>query len=280
MLRRFGRALLVLVIGLLLYAFVVEPNRLVVREIVIPSERLDRFFRGATVVHLSDIHQAGIGFREKRLLRALERIHPDYVFITGDYVRMGKPYEPVLDLLGRVRATGGVFGVLGNVDYQGFRESCRMCHEGGPGGALRGAHPIRMLRNETVTLERGGERLQIIGLDEFDTRPNRPDPAAVLAESDGEIPRLLLAHTSLFVPEASAHGVDLYLAGDTHGGQTALPTALLRRAMPEKHWEYRDGLFRIGPTALHVHHGIGWSILPFRLGVPPLIAVLRFREES
>jgi hypothetical protein len=280
MVRRIGRILLALLGVLLVYAFLIEPNRLVVREIVVPSERLDRFFGDATVVQLSDLHLAGIGFREKRLLHALERIRPDYVFITGDYVRMGKPSAPVLDLLGKIRAPGGIYGVLGNVDYSGTRESCRMCHEDGPGGPLRGPRPIHMLRNETITIERNGRRLQIIGLDPFDSRTNRPDPDQIVAESDEEIPRLLLSHTTASVPAASEAGVDLYLAGDTHGGQAVFPTALLRRLMPEKHWEYRDGLFRVGPLWLHVHHGIGWSVLPFRLGYPPLVAVLRFREAG
>ncbi|RPJ48929.1 MAG: hypothetical protein EHM19_01525 [Candidatus Latescibacterota bacterium] len=280
MLRRIAALFALLAAAFLVYAFLVEPNRLVVREVVIPSERLARFFEGATVVHLSDLHLAGIGHHEKRLLRLLERLRPDYVFITGDYVREGSPYGPVLDLLAGIDAPGGVYGVLGNVDYNGTRESCRMCHQGGPGGTLRGEDPIRMLRNESIVLERGAEKLRVVGLDEFDSRSGRPEARSLLAESDESIPTLVFSHTTANAKEASERGVDLYLAGDTHGGQAALPTALLRRLMPEKHWEYRDGLFRVGGTPLFVHHGFGWSILPLRFGYPPLVAVLRFREGS
>ncbi|MFH1679602.1 MAG: metallophosphoesterase [Candidatus Eisenbacteria bacterium] len=279
MVRRFAPFLLLLPAVLLVYGFLIEPNRLVVREVFLPSERLDRFFGDAVVVHLSDLHLTGIGFREKRLLRALERIRPDYVFVTGDYIGARRPYGPVLDLLGRLDPIVGVYGVLGNVDYNGTRESCRICHEGGPGGPLRGPEPIRVLRNESALLERNGKTLLLIGLDEFDTRPERPDPRRLLEESERATPRIVLSHTTAWVGEAAACGADLYLAGDTHGGQAALPAGLFRRIMPEKHWEYRDGRFRVGSLWLHVHHGIGWSILPFRLGYPPLVAVLRFREE-
>ncbi len=279
MIRRLGWFLAVLAAVLLVYAILIEPNRLVVREVFVPSEPLDRFFGDAVVVHLSDLHLGGIGFREKRLLRALERIRPDYVFVTGDYVRMQKPYDPVLDLLRRIDAPGGVYGVLGNVDYNGTRQSCRICHEGGPDGPLRGADPIRMLRNERATIERNGRTLLLIGLDELDARAGRPDPRRLLEESPREIPRIVLAHTTSFVRPAAASGADLYLAGDTHGGQAALPSGLLRRIMPEKRWDFRAGRFRVGSLWLYVHHGIGWSIVPFRFGYPPLVAVLRFREE-
>jgi len=279
MIRRLAWFLTALLAVLLVYAILIEPNRLVVREVLVPSEPLDRFFGEAVVVHLSDLHLGGIGFREKRLLRALERIRPDYVFVTGDYVRMRKPYGPVLDLLDRIDAPGGIYGVLGNVDYNGTRESCRICHEGGPGGALRDADPIRVLRNEHEAIERDGKTLLLVGLDELDARAGRPDPRRLLEESPREIPRIVLAHTTSFVREAEAAGAELYLAGDTHGGQAALPSGLLRRIMPEKRWDFRAGRFRIGSLWLHVHHGIGWSIAPLRFGYPPLVAVLRFREE-
>jgi predicted MPP superfamily phosphohydrolase len=273
------RFLLFLAGALVVYAVAIEPNRMVVREVRVPSERLNRFFDGATVVQISDLHVAGIGLRERRLVAALRRVRPDYVFVTGDFVRMEEPYGPVLDLLARIEAPGGVYGVLGNVDNMGSRESCRMCHETGPGWPLRTGGPIRMLRNESVGIERRGERLLLIGLDEWDGREGRPDPGSLLAESDRDIPRIVLAHTTSFVGEASEAGVDLYLAGDTHGGQARLPAPVLRRLMPDKHWEYRDGVFRIGSLGLFVNHGIGWSILPFRLGYPPLVAVFRFEEN-
>jgi predicted MPP superfamily phosphohydrolase len=154
-----------------------------------------------------------------------------------------------------------------------------MCHDTGPDWRLRTGGPIRMLRNESVGIERCGKMLLLLGLDEWDGREGHPDPGRLLAESDRDPPRIVLAHTTSFVGRASEAGVDLYLAGDTHGGQARLPASILRRLMPDKHWEYRDGVFRVGSLGLFVNHGIGWSILPFRLGYPPLVAVLRFEEN-
>ncbi len=279
MIRKAVLVVSILLAALAAYAFLIEPNRLVVREITISSDPLTRFFEGAVVVHISDIHVAKIGGRERRLLELLQRIDPDYVFVTGDYVRGEKPFGPAVELLGRIPAKRGVFGVLGNVDYNGTRESCRLCHAGGPGGKLRGDDPIVMMRNDTRVLERNGRELVLLGLDEIAARNGSPDPKRLLFESSPDRPRIVIAHTSSLIDEAADAGIDLYLAGDTHGGQVALPEWVMKKVMSEKHWDYRTGLFRVGSTWLYVHHGIGWSILPIRFGYPPMVTVLRFEEE-
>ena len=278
MIRRAVLVVSILFTALAAYAFLVEPNRLVVREITIPSDRLARFFEGAVVVHISDTHVAKIGGREQRLLELLHRIDPDYVFVTGDYVRGDKPFGPAVELLGRIPAKKGFFGVLGNVDYNGTRESCRLCHSTGPAGELRGDDPVVMMRNNTRVLERNGRELVLLGLDEIAAQNGPDDPKRLLFESSDDRPRIVIAHTSSLIDEAADAGIDLYLAGDTHGGQVALPEWILKKMMPEKRWKYRDGLFRVGPTWLYVHRGIGWSILPVRFGYPPMVTVLRFEE--
>ncbi|MFH1279085.1 MAG: metallophosphoesterase [Candidatus Eisenbacteria bacterium] len=269
--------------ALLAYAVLGEPFRMTVKEVTIPSPRLARFFDGAVAVHISDLHTTGIGLREKRLLAALEEIDPDYVFITGDYVRDEAPRRGALELLGRIPSKAGLLGVLGNVDYDGSRESCRMCHfpdADGPAGPLRDGDPIRMLRNDGLILERGGRHLQVIGADEIDERNGGPDPRVLLREADPGTPLLVLSHTTYLVDESASAGADLYLAGDTHGGQVAAPTAVMRRVMPDKYWDYRAGRYRAGPLWIHVSHGIGWSLFPIRFGYPPEITVFRFTGEE
>lgn len=235
-------------LAILVYAALIEPYRMEIREVTIRSTPLARFFEDAVVVQLSDIHTAGIGLREKRLLAALHRLDPDYVLITGDFVQHEARRDGAFELLARIPAKRGVFGILGNVDYDGTRESCRMCHVNDPGGPLRGDDPITMLRNDAIVLERNGRSLSLVGLDEYDSRNGGPDPAKVLRDSARDLPTVVLAHTTFLIDEAAAAGADLYLAGDTHGGQIAAPTSILRRVMTDKHWDYRAGLFRVGGT--------------------------------
>lgn len=280
MFKRVWIAFFLLTGGCAVYSTLIEPNRVTIREVTVPSEPLASFFGDATVIHLSDFHSTRIGLREKRVIQILERLDPDYVFITGDFTSPGRSRQPVLDMISRIPARRGIWGVLGNVDYDGSRESCMFCHAGGPGGALHVSPPLHMLRNESISIEKEGETLTILGLDEFAGLNGGPRPAGVLNTSGGETPRIVLAHTSFLAKEAAKKGVDLYLCGDTHGGQILLPTGILANTMPKKHWEYRQGRFRIDRLWLYVNRGIGWSIFPLRIGCTPEVAVLRFREES
>lgn len=266
-----------------IYGTLVEPNHVVVRRVRIPSDRLARFFGDAVVVHLSDFQMRSFGGREKKLLRMLEEIGPDYVFITGDYSQKNGDYPAVLRLLERMPASEGIWGVLGNTDYNRQRMYCTLCHADRSYGTVRDGDPIRVLRNEVVHLERNGRRLALIGLDEYDDADwNRggPSPTSVLREPTGDEPRLVLAHTPFCVELAERLDVDLYLAGDTHGGQIAMPDPILQKVMPDKYMQYRTGLYAVGSLYLHVNPGIGWNDVPVRIGCPPEITVLTFGGSS
>ncbi len=268
---------------ILLYGMVIEPNHVVVRTVEIPSEPLARFFDDAVVVHVSDFQMRRFGWRERRLLELLKKIDPDYVFITGDFSQKNSPYGPVLDLLEAVPAREGIWGVLGNTDYNGQRGYCSLCHEKDAAGTLRRNGPIRMLRNETILLERNGKKLSLTGVDEYDGRDwnsGAPGPAGILRSLPRDIPALVLGHTPFCAELAERDGALLYLAGDTHGGQVALPDPILQKVLPDKHMQYRTGLYSIGSLWLHVNPGIGWNDIPIRIGCPPEITVLRFPGES
>jgi hypothetical protein len=59
------------------------------------------------------------------------------------------------------------------------------------------------------------------------------------------------------MPEAAALGVDLYLAGHTHGGQWRLPGfgAILTSS---RYWKrYEAGLYCQGKTHMYVSRGLG-----------------------
>jgi hypothetical protein len=221
-------------------------------------------FDGFTILHLSDLHADMNGGAMRRLIELLPTVSYDLCVLTGDY--RGKtygPYQETIDGLARVRAhlQGPVYGVLGNHD------SIRMVPPMEEIG-------IRMLLNEAEAIERGGEQIHLVGID--DAHYYRVDniEKAVSSVPAAEF-SILLSHTPEIYRQAAHAGFKLMLSGHTHGGQICLPGAIpiildsvLPRRMGAGAWSYRG---MVGYTSV----GVGSCILPVRLNCPPEITLHR-----
>jgi hypothetical protein len=221
-------------------------------------------FDGFTILHLSDLHADMNGGAMRRLIELLPTVSYDLCVLTGDY--RGKtygPYQGAIDGLARVRAhlQGPVYGVLGNHD------SLRMVPPMEEIG-------IRMLLNESAAIERDGEQIHLVGID--DAHYYRMDNIEKAASS---VPAaefsILLSHTPEVYRQAAHAGFKLMLSGHTHGGQICLPGAIpiildsvLPRRMGAGAWSYRG---MVGYTSV----GVGSCILPVRLNCPPEITLHR-----
>ena len=147
---------------------------------------------------------------------------------------------------------------------------------------------IRMLRNEAITLQVGGSKLGMLGID--DLGRGRPDlsRAVAAAQLDPAEVNVLLSHRPEIFPRAARAGIDLVLSGHYHGGQVKLlpdPHAVsIARFMTP----YAEGLFRLPfknsnareakETTLFVSRGIGVTALPLRINCPPQIAHLTLKK--
>ena len=127
-------------------------------------------------------------------------------------------------------------------------------------------------------MERGGDRLWLGGL--ADAYYDAPDlPRSIPAKNEG-LPVILLGHEPDIAPMVSAYGgVDLMLAGHTHGGQVRLPL-LPPLFLPDMGRHYLEGAFRVGGMQLYVNRGIGTVHLPIRFRCPPEISMLTLQPES
>src|SRR6266850_6448420 len=93
-----------------------EPFRLTVEHHQIHLKRLPPAFDGFRIVQLSDIHHSPFTSREQieRAVETANRLQPDIVALTGDYISKERRYAaPCAELLGKLRAKQGVFAVLG-----------------------------------------------------------------------------------------------------------------------------------------------------------------------
>ena len=218
------------------------------------SKRLPSQFDGFTILHLSDLHadiSAGAMAEAARLVGGLRY---DLCVLTGDYrgLTFG-PFYPCLRVMLRQREVlrGDIYGVLGNHD------TILMV----PDLERMG---IRMLLNEHVVLERDGSHIFLAGID--DAHFYRVDNVEkAVAEIPHEAFSILLSHTPEIYRQASHAGVDLLLAGHTHGGQICLPGGIpiiLASALPRA---MGRGPWKCGGMAGYSSAGAGSCGVPVRL---------------
>jgi predicted MPP superfamily phosphohydrolase len=236
----------------IVYATRVEPFRLGVTHIELVSPKLgsDRCVR---LVQISDLHMERITRRERELIGRVNALHPDYVLLTGDYLNLSYVGEPqaiaeAREVLGALRAREGIYAVRGT-------------HQVDPNAVLPvlfDGLPIRWLRNVHLVVGDDGYRMTFAGAS--CTRRRDIDVPALeraLAGIPEDVFTVLLYHTPDLVPEAAAEGVDLYLAGHTHGGQMRLPLygALITATDVGKRYEM--GRYDVDDLTLYVSRGIG-----------------------
>jgi len=271
------RIILSIALGLLIisgvYGVWIEPYQIDVKHVTINNETISTALKDKIAVHLSDLHINKIGKREKQILKLIEDLNPDLIFLTGDYVKWCGDYESALSFLSELKAPMGVWAVMGDYDYSSSRKSCLFCHKQGSGNPTR-KHHVRFLRNEAecISLSNGDAWLQ--GIDPEAELNYRYDTEKNLLEQ--KIPAIILSHDPLMFNSIANDRDVLILAGDTHGGQIPLPRWLWNIMGYEKNFRFNHGFFHEGHKMMYVSRGIGSSHLPIRLLRPPELVVLHF----
>jgi len=234
------------------YATWVEPFRLTVTSLEFTSPKLQSG-EPLRVLHLSDIHFEGWTPRERRLLEVARALAPDLIFLTGDYLNLssvdnGPARQGVRDLLAELAAVAPTYAVIGSppVDRPDVVPQ------------IFAGLPITWLVDEAAEVEAKGHHLRLIGV--RCTADHRRDGERLRQLcSAGLNPALqvLLYHSPDLFPLAAELGIDLHLAGHTHGGQLRLPLfgALVTSSAFWK--RYEAGLYRQGTSTLYVSRGIG-----------------------
>ncbi len=260
---------------LVIYGVFIEPDRIEVHHVWISDKYLGKVLDKKIVVQLSDLHIRKIGSREQKILKILNELKPDFIFLTGDYVKWNGDYEAAMTFLAKLKAKVGIWGVMGDYDYSSSRKSCLFCHVEGRGEFTK-VHRVHFLRNssEMVNLPQGS--IWISGIEKDEEEPVSPLTRLEFLKS--QEPAIILNHNPLMFNLFRKDQNVFILAGDTHGGQIPLPSWFLRITGYKKNVLYSQGLFEEGSKKMFVSRGIGTSHFPIRLFRKPEIVVLHFKD--
>jgi hypothetical protein len=247
-----GGMLQLVTLAIMGYATGIEPFRLGVTYLEIETHKLPPGTR-LRLVQLSDLHIERITSRERDLIAHVADLQPDYILLTGDYLSFS--------FVGEQDAVAATRQVLGSLHARSGIYAVRGTHQVDPNAVmdlLLDDLPIRWLRSEHETVGQEGARVTFAGAS--CTRYTDIDVPAVQKALDGapsDAYTVLLYHTPDLVEQAAAGGVDLYLAGHTHGGQIRLPLygALYTATAVGK--QYEMGRYDVEGLTLYVSRGIG-----------------------
>lgn len=236
-------------------------------ELVCPA--LPAAFDGFAVLFASDLHAPALPELMERAGKRVADLDFDLVLLGGDYQCFGEPSgvetaQVMEPLLAALRPKAPIYGVLGNHDRHDLAAALES------GG-------IRMLINDSAVIERNGERLVLVGLDDIHAFHTEAAPAALRHAPEGF--RVALIHSPEFADQAATAGMNVYLAGHTHGGQICLPggrpvvtAAACHRALAVGSWRHRGML---GYTS----SGLGTAGPTVRFNCRPEIALITLRRS-
>jgi uncharacterized protein len=263
------------ILAISFYSLYIEPFRLGVTEVSLPQAPAFLPDRPLRILQITDIHLEHPTRREEELLARVTAIQPDLIVLTGDYINTTYLHNPdtlaeIRQILSQLYAPYGVYAVNGSVDSVASMQ-----------GIFNGLENIIVLNDETLPLAFPGGTLTLVGVANREQRHNNDRDRNMLKSLMSDLPSdaytLLLHHTPDLIETASATGVDLYLAGHTHGGQIRLPFYGALITFSEYGKQYEMGQYQVGPTTLYVSRGIGLeggSLPRIRFLCPPELVLV------
>jgi predicted MPP superfamily phosphohydrolase len=245
--------------------------------------RLPKAFEGFRIVQLSDIHISPFltGDQLRRCVTIANGLKPDLVALTGDFLADDPGAQgEVVQVLAGLRAPYGVFGCLGNHEY--------MTETEGSITRLFAAEQIRILRQERVPIQSHAETLNLIGVDYQYARFSKDHGGHLVDQylegseklvMPGTV-NILLNHNPNAFDRAAELGIDLMLAGHTHGGQVSLGFLHRGLCLTRIVTPYVSGWYEKAGSQVYVNRGIGTTGPPIRFGARPEIALLELTREG
>jgi uncharacterized protein len=257
-----------------------------VKRIKLSYTNLPDAFKGLKIVHISDIH-SGSFTDKKAVMKGVEKIlneKADLILFTGDLVNnVTDEMKDYMDVFDKMKAPMGVYSTLGNHDYGDYVHWDSAEEKKANLEKLKEVHRSlgwRLLMNEHVVLEKGNDKIALIGIENWSAKARFPkygDMKKAYAGSESYLFKILMSHDpSHWMAEVckSYTDIDLMLAGHTHGMQFGVEIPGFKWSPVQYVYKEWAGLYEKGTQKLYINRGYGFIGYPGRVGILPEITVL------
>lgn len=244
-------------------------------------------FRGLKIVHISDIHSGSL-LDSSAVQHGVDMIldeKPDLILFTGDLVNdKATEMDGLKHVFAKLKAPLGVYSILGNHDYGDYLQ---WPHEGvSKQQNLENLKKVqaemgwRLLMNEHVLLERGGQKIALLGIENWSAKARFPRYGRMDLAYPGteNIPfKILMSHDPSHWEAqilSDYNDISLMLSGHTHGMQFGVEIPGIKWSPVQYVYKQWAGLYEKGNQKLYVNRGFGFLGYPGRVGILPEITVI------
>jgi predicted MPP superfamily phosphohydrolase len=294
-----------------MYGYAAERLKYQVHREEIPISNLNPALDGLSIVQISDIHLSGYMPRAqvRRAVEMANELGAHLAVVTGDFITgASDPLPDCIEEIRQLRAPLGIWGCNGNHEIYARVEDLAQ--------SLFAQAGMNLLRGENAQLTFKGAQFNLIGVDYQRERTSNGHKKQTLIHSEQlvrrDMPNILLSHNPNSFPRAAELGIELSLAGHTHGGQIQVEILDHRLSPARFITDYIAGLYQRplfapsldsppysrvdgyaeaprvsqlprvvnspGLASLYVNRGLGTVGAPVRIGVPPEITLIVLRR--
>lgn len=261
-----------------------------VRRQILYFSDLPDAFDGFTITQVSDVHSGSLDDVEavRRGVELIKAQNSDLFVFTGDLVNdLASEVEPFMEMLAGIKAPYGQYSILGNHDYGMYHDwENEAAREANIEKLKENQKRIgwRMLLDENVTIEKGGEKISLLGVENwgrgFIEKGNLDNALQGVANDAFKI---LLSHDpSHWQEKVKKHPtrVQLTLSGHTHGMQFGVETPLFKWSPVQYRYDHWAGLAQEFGRMLYINRGFGFIGFSGRVGIWPEVTVLELRKAK
>ncbi len=262
-----------------------------VNKINLAFSNLPKAFDGFRIVQISDIHSGSFD-SEIAIQEGIELINQqkaDVILFTGDLVNNdSKEVAPYIQDFKNLKANEGIYSVLGNHDYGDYKkwdseadkdDNMQLLYD------FQEQMGFQLLKNENIILEREGQQISILGVENWGKKPfpQRGDLDMALSGVETVPFKILMSHdpthwTKKVLPHQTKF--DITLSGHTHGMQFGVEIPGFKWSPIKYLYPQWAGLYEKAEQYLYVNRGFGFLGYPGRAGIRPEISVIELQHKA